>query len=150
MRNLKEFEEFLKEGVVKKRFPDEFRANDLINESNKTFRSIVEIVEKIGINELNINTIIKESYDAIMGLIRSKMLLKGFSSSGKGAHEVEVAYLKELNFSESDVQFANQLRYFRNGIMYYGEKFDKEYAEKVFGFLSKIYGKLNIGLGNKK
>ena len=150
MRNLKEFEEFLKEGVVKKRFPDEFRANDLINESNKTFRSIVEIVEKIGINELNINTIIKESYDAIMGLIRSKMLLKGFCSSGKGAHEAEVAYLKELNFSESDVQFANQLRYFRNGIMYYGKRFDKEYVEKVFDFLSKIYDKLNIGSGNKK
>ena len=81
-----------------------------------------------------------------MELIRAKMLLEGFNSSGKGAHEAEVAYLRELKFSESDVQFANQLRYFRNGITYYGKRFNKDYALKVLGFLDKIYKILLRGL----
>ena len=142
MKNLKEFKEFLDKGIVKKRFLDKPRSQDLITESDKTFKSVMEIVKKIGVNEINAHTIIKESYDVLMGLIRAKMLLKGFSSSGKGAHEAEISYLKELNFLEKDVQFANQLRFFRNGIMYYGKSFDKEYAEKVFNFLKKIIVKL--------
>ncbi len=142
MKNLKEFNEFLDNGIVKKRFLNKPRSQDLIIESDKTFKSVMEIVKKIGINDINANTIVKESYDVLMGLIRAKMLLKGFSSSGKGAHEAEVSYLKELNFLEEEVQFANQLRFFRNGIMYYGKSFDKEYAEKVFDFLKKIIVKL--------
>lgn len=143
MKILKKFEEFLKEGVVKKQFPDEIRAMDLISQSNKTFKSVMEISDKIGVNDINSEIIIKESYDAVMTLIRAKLLLAGFNSSGVGAHEAEVAYLRELNFFESEVQFLNQLRYFRNGIIYYGKKFDKEYAKKVFDFLKKIIGKLN-------
>ena len=102
----------------------------------------MEIINKIGINEVNSGMIIKESYDATMSIVRAKMFSSGFNSSGAGAHEAEVAYLRKLEFSESDVQFLNQLRYFRNGIMYYGKKFDKEYTEKVFNFLRKIRKRL--------
>ena len=77
-----------------------------------------------------------------MGLVRAKMLLDGFKTTGQGAHEAEVAYLRELKFSEPDVQFANQLRYFRNGIMYYGKSFDAEYAQKVLAFLERCYLRL--------
>lgn len=139
---MKSFKEFLEEGVVKKQFPDKARAEDLIIESDKTFKSVIEIIEKIGINKINANTIIKESHDIIMGLVRAKMLLSGFNASGSGAHEAEVSYMRELNFNEDEVQFANQLRYFRNGIMYYGNKFDEEYAKKVYNFLIKINKKL--------
>lgn len=142
MKNLKEFKEFLDKGIVKKRFLNKPKSQDLIIESDKTFKSVTEIAKKIGVNELNASTIIKESYDVLMGLIRAEMLLKGFSSSGKGAHEAEISYLRVLNFLEEDVQFANQLRFFRNGIMYSGKRFDKEYAEKVFDFLKKIMAKL--------
>jgi len=47
-----------------------------------------------------------------------------------------------LEYDEKDVQFLNQLRYFRNGIAYYGKSFEKDYAEKVVEFLDKIYPKL--------
>lgn len=47
--------------------------------------------------------------------------------------------LAEIGFSGRDVDFANDLRYFRNGIMYYGKKFDRAYAEKVLVFLKKTY-----------
>lgn len=68
------------------------------------------------------------------------MLESGFNSSGIGAHEAEVAYLRELGFSETKVKFCNQIRYFRNGMLYYGKSFDKDYAEKVVAFLEELAG----------
>ncbi|MBT4434019.1 hypothetical protein HOD05_02260, partial [Candidatus Woesearchaeota archaeon] len=40
---------------------------------------------------------------------------------------------------DSEIDFADQLRYFRNGILYYGKTFDEEYAHKVIDFLEKVY-----------
>lgn len=138
MKELKDFKKFVEEGIVKKQEPNRNRANDLMEESDKNYNFLKKVLDKVDIIDEDANSIIKNSYDIIMPLIRSKMLLKGFSSSGIGAHEAEVAYLKVLGFLESDVEFCNQLRYFRNGIMYYGKKFDKEYAEKVLNFLEKV------------
>jgi hypothetical protein len=45
-------------------------------------------------------------------------------------------------FDENDVQFADQTRFFRNGMLYYGTIIDMVYAEKVIEFLRKIYSKL--------
>ncbi|MBT5342222.1 hypothetical protein HOL59_01435, partial [Candidatus Woesearchaeota archaeon] len=95
------------------------------------------------INDNNANYLIKNAYDIIMELIRAKMLKEGFGSSGRGAHEAEVAYLKKLEFKDKDVDFVDELRYFRNGILYYGKSFDQEYALKVLDFLERIYQSLS-------
>jgi tRNA(His) 5'-end guanylyltransferase len=79
-----------------------------------------------------------------MKKIRSEMLKKGLNASGISAHEAEIYYLQEIGFSEIDIEFANQLRYFRNGIEYYGKGFNKEYAEKVLNFLEKIREKVKL------
>jgi len=142
MRPLKDFESFVKEGVVDKRSPDPARSKSLINESEASYLSLMEVVEKIGVKNENANYIIKNAYDIVMELVRAKMLLAGFDSSGQGAHEAEVSFMRKLGFSEGDVRFANQMRYFRNGITYYGKMFDKEYAENVLGFLDKCHAKL--------
>ena len=81
-----------------------------------------------------------------MELARAKMLLEGYNSSGFGAHEAEVSYMRILGFNENDVQFANQLRFFRNGMIYYGTILDTEYAEKVIEFTKRIYLKLKKSL----
>ena len=78
-----------------------------------------------------------------MFLIRSKMFETGYNSSGHGAHEAEVAYGKQLGFSDIDIVLLDQLRYFRNGILYYGKRFDKEYAEKIISFTENNYSKLS-------
>jgi len=141
MNPLKDFQEFIKLGIVKKQSPDKSRANDLVIESNRKFKSLLIFLDKIGLNDENANDIIEDCYNILIGLIRANMLLAGFNSSGSGAHEAEIAYLKILGFSEKNIEFANQLRYFRNGIMYYGKSFDKEYAEKVYAFLISIKDK---------
>ena len=77
-----------------------------------------------------------------MQLTRSILLLEGYHSSGQGAHEAGVSYLKNLGYNEKDILFLDQLRYFRNRITYYGKSFDEAYAEKVIDFMKKIYPKL--------
>lgn len=138
MMPLKTFGEYLKEGTARKQSPNKLRARSLISESEDSYKILLSFVKKIGIDDSNANHIIKNAYDIIMELIRAKMLSDGFGTTGKGAHEAEVSYLAEIGFGNKDVEFANELRYFRNGIMYYGKKFDKAYAEKVLEFLRRI------------
>lgn len=140
---MKKFKEFLKERVVRRQYPDEPRAENLIKESNRKFKNLKRTIEEIGIDDENSNDIVEDCHDTILGIIRAKMLLKGFGASGKGAHEAEVSFLNELNFTEQEIEFVNKLRYFRNGILYYGKRFDKEYAKKVFDFLNIFKEKLN-------
>jgi len=47
--------------------------------------------------------------------------------------------MRKIGFNELDVSFMNELRYFRNGIKYYGKRLDKKYAEKVLKFLNRLY-----------
>lgn len=142
MRYLKKFDEYVKEGIVKKASINQERAKSLIIESERKMNSLIESLEKIGIKNENANDYLEHCYDIMMFLIRAELYLKGFSSSGQGAHEAEVSYLRAMEFNENEVEFIDQLRYFRNGIMYYGKSFDKEYAEKVVEFTKKIYLKL--------
>ncbi len=51
--------------------------------------------------------------------------------------------MRNLGFNEKEVMFMNDLRYYRNGIKYYGDRFDKQYAQKIIRYLKIIYPKLN-------
>ena len=50
--------------------------------------------------------------------------------------------LRKLGYSETEIQFVDQLRYFRNGMLYYGTILDKDYAEKVIEFTKRNYFKI--------
>ena len=139
MKPLKMFGDYIKEGTAKKQSIDRMRAKSLIAESENSYKILLSFVEKVGLDNSSANHVIKNAYDIIMELIRAKMYIDGFATTGKGAHEAEVSYLVEIGFSSRGVDFANDLRFFRNGIMYYGKKFDKEYAEKVIEFIKRIY-----------
>lgn len=149
MNPLKKFEEYLAEGMAKRCAIDRSRAEYLVSEARLSLEGLSEIMEKIGINDKNANSIIKECHDILLEITRAKMLLDGFCASGKGAHESEVAYFAKMGFNQNDVDFLNKLRYFRNGITYYGKIFSKEYAGQVFSFLKKIYPKL-LSLSKRK
>ena len=142
MKPIRSFSEFLNEGIVKKQFQDKSRAEFLKKESTQAEEFLSKIIEKFGITNENANTIVKESYDILMSLIRARMLIQGFNSSGQGAHEAEVAYLREIGVNEIDVQLADQLRYSRNGIMYYGKNMDPGYAKKAIEVMKRIKEKL--------
>ncbi len=78
------------------------------------------MIQKIKLSDSNANSFVKSCYDILMELIRARMILEGYNASGFGAHEAEVSYMRILGFNENDVQFTDQIRFFRNGMLYYG------------------------------
>lgn len=142
MKPLKNFEEFVKEGIIRKVAIDLNRAKSLILESERKINSLNENIEKVGIKDQNANDYVEYCYDILMFLIRSKLYKEGYSSIGQGAHEAEVSFARNLGLNEKETQFLNQVRYFKNGILYYGKRLDVEFAEKVLKFTKKIYPKI--------
>ena len=142
MRFPKLFEEFIKEGIVKRIAINKERARSLTKESERKMNSLNEQLDKIGVKDENANDYVEYCYDIISYLIRAKLYLEGYNASGQGAHEAEISYLRVLEFTEKEIQFADQMRYFRNGILYYGTALDKEYAEKIIDFTKRICPKL--------
>ncbi|MEK6907187.1 MAG: hypothetical protein AABW45_01545 [Nanoarchaeota archaeon] len=136
------FEDHIKKEIVKRVKVNRERAKSLLLESERKMFSLKNRLEKLGINNENANDYVEYCYDIVMHLVRAKMYLNGYHASGQGAHEAEVSYLRILGFDEGDVQFTDQMRFFRNGIMYYGTRLDEEYAKKVVEFTRKIYPKL--------
>jgi len=145
----KSFERFLGDKTAKRITPDRSRAEFLVRVSEKSYASLQKSLSKIKIGDENANDYVKTCYDIFMGLIRAKMLLDGYKASGLGAHEAEITYMRNLKFNEGEIKFADQVRYFRNGILYYGTLLDKEYAEKVLEFLNRVYPRLKRLVENK-
>jgi hypothetical protein len=142
MRLLKQFKEYVDLGTIKKVSSDILRAKSLSFESNRKMKCLIERVEKLEITKDNANDYVEYCYDILMHLIRAKLCVDGYSSTGIGAHEAEVSYLRILEFSEKDVLFMDEIRYYRNGILYYGTSLDLEYAIKVVDFTKKKYSVL--------
>ena len=142
MNSEKRFDDFMRLGTVKRQNPDKSRAKFLLLEAEQNYRYLLELVKKMGVENLNANDYVKKCYDILTELIRAKMLIQGLSASGLEAHKAEITYMNVLNFDDRDIEFLNKMRYFRNGMLYYGTILDKEYAEKVIEFTKKNYPKL--------
>ncbi|MFH1399049.1 MAG: hypothetical protein ABIG95_02975 [Candidatus Woesearchaeota archaeon] len=139
---MKSFHEYVKEGTMKRISPDIQRAKSLQLEAERKLHSLKEKIGKVGIRDDNANDYVEYCYDIIMVLIRAVLYTKGYSSGGAGAHEAEVSYLLDFGFSENEVDFADKLRYFRNGILYYGKRFDKDYALRVIAYTKRVNSKI--------
>ena len=142
MRVVKPFDEFLHQGIAKRMSVDKERAQSLIRESERKRIALKERLEKIGISADNANDYVESCYDSIMMIIRSKLYLDGYACSGQGAHEAEVSYTRNLGLTENEVLFLDEMRYFRNGMLYYGTLLEKEYAERVISLSNKFYPRL--------
>ena len=142
MRMPRKFEEYANSGTIIKVSPNRPRAEFLIEESRNSLEGLKERVEQMGINGKNANSIVKDCYDLMMELVRARLILDGYNSSGLYAHEAEVSYLTELNFSSNEVAFLNEVRFFRNSVTYYGKILDEEYAEEVFRFMNNLLPRL--------
>ena len=145
MKALKHFEEFLKEGTMRRVSIDKERAKSLILGAERKIRSLHKNREKVGLDDENANEYIESCYDILLFLIRAKLYQEGYAGSGQGAHEAEVSFTRRLHWNEKEVQFLDQIRFFRNRMLYYGSILDKEYAEKVLTFTEKMYDKLRKG-----
>ncbi|HIG93098.1 TPA: hypothetical protein HA242_05985 [Candidatus Woesearchaeota archaeon] len=137
---MKHFAEFVENGVIKRQTPNIERALSLIKEAEEKKQFLSICVKSIPPEKMNANFIVDYCYDILLELIRARMLKDGFNAGN--SHEAEVSYLRNINFSEGNVVFLNEMRYFRNGTKYYGTILIPAYAQKVLEFMNKIYPKL--------
>lgn len=142
MNQIKDFEDYLNKGIAKKCKPDQVRAKDIVEEAERDLLFFKQIRQKILLDDANANNFITQAYNIMIEFVRARMLVDGYKASGPAAHEAEVSYMLKLGFSEADAEIMDRTRYSRNGIFYYGRRFDSEYAKKVLSFLDKIYPKL--------
>lgn len=131
------FESNLKLSVIIKIQPDKSRATYLREDAKKRETHMNKSLAVIELDDTNANYYLELTYDIFMSRLRAKMLEDGFTTSGEGAHEAQISYLEVLKFSQKDIQFMDQLRYFRNGIKYYGKSFSAEYAKKAIEYVKR-------------
>ena len=133
---MRTFEEFLKQGLIKKKTKDESRARDLIKGAEERKK----VMEKyLPLNQETAVKIVEECYDVIREFLEAKLSKEGYKSYN---HEAVVSYLIKLDFSRDEVIFVDRLREIRHGTKYYGKHVELEYAKKVKEFLNEIYPKL--------
>src|SRR3989344_9544195 len=137
---LRKFEEFLKDGTVKKQTSNLQRALSLVKESEIKKNFLDVSMQNIPKDKMNANFIVDYCYDVIMELLRAKMFIDGYNAGN--SHEAEVSYMVVIGFSQEDTRFMNELRYYRNGTKYYGTILEMEYARKSLRFLDNVYPKL--------
>jgi hypothetical protein len=137
---MKKFEEFISMGIVKRQSPNRNRAISLIKEAEDKKAFLDLTLSKIPSEKMNANFVVNYCYDILMEFVRAKMFIEGFNSGN--SHEAEVSYLQLLGFSEAEVEFMDELRYYRNGTKYYGTILVNSYAEKVLTFLNKNYSRI--------
>ena len=137
---LKSFEEFVSIGIVKKQSPNRQRALSLIKEAEEKEKFLDVSLKKIPTEQMNTNFIVDYCYDIMMELIRAKMFIDGYNAGN--SHEAEVSYMEKLGFSNIEVRFMDEIRYYRNGTKYYGTIVEKEYAFKVLHFMEKMLPRL--------
>lgn len=142
MRHIQAFETYLETGIVKKQSKDPQKAKSLFENSNESYEMLHAFIKSVGISDKTANHIVKNAYDSIMERIRAKMAQEGYNASGNGAHEAEVSYMRKLGFRETEIDLADSLRYFRNGILYYGKKTDAQFAQKIIILLDQVRTKL--------
>ncbi len=134
---MKTFEQYLNLKIVRKVKENPERAKSLIAEAEKKRQFMLRVIQQLSFQETEPNFIIDNCYDILIELIRALLFFTGYHS--QNSHEAEVSYMRHLGFPESEVLFMDELRYFRNGIKYYGKILEKEYAQKVLEFHNKLY-----------
>ena len=142
MKIVKSFEEYIKEGIVRKVSENKNRAESIINEADRKMRTLMLNLEKVGIINDNASDYVEHCYDILMLTLRAKMHSEGFISSGRGSDEAEIAYLRILGATDKEIFTIDELRYLRNGILYYGTSIDVEYSKGIINFTKQTFPKL--------
>ncbi len=121
------FEYYLRKGSVKKTLPDKNRAKSLIKR--------LKLAEELG----DPNFKLEMSYESLIECIEAIMALNGYKSY---SHEADIAFLREMGFSEEYIVRLDNLRKLRHKSKYYGEIISKELAEYTIEIAKDVLNKL--------
>lgn len=132
---MEEFEDFIRQGLVKKAYPDIQRARKLIKDGRKRILDVSFLdIEKTP------KFVFENIYDAIRNFLLALLLNDGYKTA---SHEAPIYYLLKKNFDIYLVQRLDQFRYTRNGSKYYGEEISIEQAKDIKEFYLHIKPKID-------
>ena len=118
------FEDFIKEGKVRKATPDRLMANSII----KNTLEDLKFLEMTKITELSKRKIVSNYYDSLRSLLEAISLLNGYKIY---SHEAFTYFLKEiLNQDALPLKF-DRFRKIRNGLNYYGKSIQLSEAIEI-------------------
>ena len=123
------FEDFIKQGKVRKGAVDIPKIKSLIQTSKNHFL----FLSNQKVDEVSAGSIIVTYYEALREIIEAVCLLEGFKVY---SHEAFTYFLKEKNEISPSMKFDN-LRKLRNSVNYYGEKVS---ANEVLAAKEEIIG----------
>ena len=123
---MKEFEEYVEEGKVKKQSANKAEARSLRVQAIRRFKQQVKDKE---ITSENSTFIFEDSYEPLRQHLQSFIAENGYKPY---SHEAIIAYAQENNeLTSSETNKMNQYRKLRNDIRYRGETSTKNKAQKM-------------------
>ena len=138
------FDDFVKEGSVRKVSPDKMLAKSLV----KIALLRVKNLEIMKMTDENSFSVVENCYEAIRELIDALMALKGFKSY---SHEANIEFLRKfylVNVGYANINKIDRYRRIRNDIKYEGLLTTKSEADEILkntkfiiGILTKLLEK---------
>lgn len=109
---LQEFQYYLNENLVAKKYPNKEEAKSLMNKAIQRLR----YVKEQEITELNASFIFEDIYESLREASQALMSLRGYKPY---SHEALIAFLKKFyNFPEADISSFDRYRKLRNRCVY--------------------------------
>lgn len=125
---------------MRKITPDKEKAKSMLKMSEK-------IEQRIEATEMEKfpSQVLTDYYDILHNLMEGISSAEGFKSDGKGSHKKLIDWTAtEYELSESERQFLNQARKYRNRISYEGFSINSSYLErnkeKIESIIEKLKG----------
>jgi len=129
------FEDFIKEGKVRKATPDRFMAESIIK---NTFEDL-KFLEQTKLTELSKRKLVTNYYDSLRSLLEAISILKGYKIY---SHEAFTYFLKdELHQNILSLKF-DRFRKIRNGLNYYGKSIQLNEAKEIIEELNRVINEI--------
>jgi len=132
---MKEFNDFLEQGIVKKVTSNYSLIKSIYNDALKR----IEFYKKLKLSEESYKFILENIYDSLRELADAILIKDGYKSY---SHEASIIYLKKYGFSMAEINDFDRLRILRNNSKYYGKNVDLEDVKFSFELVEKLLNKI--------
>lgn len=139
---MENWKECLEENFVLKISPDKAKAKSLIETANGR----VDYVKNIILNESNANYIFEDYYSSILEYLHALVILDGYKVIN---HLCLGYYLKEILKKEGLFRIFDDLRFKRNGLVYYGKRMEFEVSLDAINKCKKLIRELKESASKK-
>lgn len=130
-----DWDECIKKNKVRKGRKDKNRAKSLLKTSQNRMRHVMESE----IRDYNASTLFSDAYESLLQVCQAIISLKGYKVYN---HVCITAFIKEILGKVAISNKFDRYRKVRNGINYYGEEIDKEFAEEAIPEIERIMSSL--------